>query len=164
MHLVGQGLDHAVIEGDLAGFGFHPFGLHRFLPHALEALHEHVAADDAQHDDVGDLDDEVGVAHGPQALDEVNPHGAAEDPADDEQDPHLEVDVAQAVMGVAARSGGRHDLVGIRGRGHRGGDARHDQQRGHEKAAAHAEEAGEEAHRAPQAEEQQDVDAVACQW
>ncbi len=98
------------------------------------------------------------------SLDEVYPQGAPEDPADDENDPHLEVHVAQAVVGVGAGGGGRHDLVGIRGRGHRGRDARHDQQRRHEKAAAHAEEAREETHRPSQAEEQQDVDAVARQW
>ena len=67
-------------------------------------------------------------------------------------------------MRVSTGGGGRHDLVGIRGRGHRGGNAGHDQQRGHEKAATHPEDAREEAHRAPQSEKQQDVDAVAGHW
>ena len=37
-------------------------------------------------------------------------------------------------------------------------------QRGHEKAAPHAEQPGEKAHGPPQAKEKQDVDAVASQW
>ncbi len=163
MHLVGEGLDRAVVEGDLGG-GFHPPGFHRFFPQALEALGKHVEADDAQHDDVSDLDDEVGVAHGPEHLDELHPHGAAEDAADDEEEPHLEVHVPQAVMGIGAGGGGRHNLVGVRGRGHGGGDAHHDQKRGHEKAAPHAEQPGEKTHEPPQAEKKHNVGAVTSQW
>ncbi len=148
----------------MAGSRHRPFALHRLLAHALEAFHEHVAADDAQHHHVRDLDDKIGVAQGPQRLDEVYPQGAPNDSADDEDDPHLEVHVAQAVMGVGARGGGRHDLVGIRGCGHRGRDADHDEQRRHEETAAHAEQSREETHHPSQAEEQQDVDAIARQW
>ena len=144
--------------------GFHPLGFHRLFPHALEALRKHVEADDAQHDHVGDLDDEVGVAHGPEQLDELYPQGAPEHPADDEEEPHLEVHVPQAVVGIGGGGGGRHNLVGVRGRGHRGRNPHHDQERRHEKAAPHAEQPGEKAHGSPQAKEKQDVDAVTSQW
>ena len=143
---------------------FHPLGFHRLFPHALEAFHEHVEADDAQHDDVGDLDDEVGIAHGPEHLDELYAHGAPEHAADDEEEPHLEVHVPQAVVGIGSGGGGRHDLVGVRGRGHRGRNPHHDQERRHEKAAPDPEQPGEEAHGPPQAKEKQDVDAVTSQW
>ena len=69
-------------------------------------------------------------------------------PADDEQ-PHLEVDVAESRVGERARGGAGGDLRRVGGGRDRGRDADEDQQRRHEETAADAEQAGEEAPRAP---------------
>ncbi|VTR70031.1 hypothetical protein DESC_780219 [Desulfosarcina cetonica] len=59
--LPGQVFDQPGIPGFAAGRGRGRF--HAANP--LEALDEHVGADEAEHDHIGDLDQEIGVAHVP---------------------------------------------------------------------------------------------------
>ena len=86
--------DARLVETGLPRHGVKQPGIRRFLvsdghgfgragrPQSLQALLEHVHAHKAQHDHIGDLDQEIGVAHRPQNLDDLNPAGAAQDSAD----------------------------------------------------------------------------------
>jgi len=50
--------------------------------HGLQAFDEHVAADEAEHYDVGHVDQEIGIAELPEHLDDMDPDVASDDSAD----------------------------------------------------------------------------------
>ena len=97
----------------------------------------------------------------PEHLDELHPQGAAQDAPHQQDDPHLEIHVAQAVVGQGAGGGGADDLVGIGSGRHGGRDADHDEEGGHQKPAAHAENARQQSHESAHDEDQNDIDAIA---
>lgn len=116
------------------------------LPHALDAFDEHVGAHDAEHEDVGHLDHEVRIAHGPQEFHRLDAAEPAEEAAYEKIEPHLEIHVPHFPVCVGARRRGCHDLVRIRCCGDGGRDAEHDQQRREQEPSSHAEQSREQAH------------------
>ena len=97
-----------------------------------------------------------------EQLDGLNADDAADESADQEVQPHLEVHVADLPVRIGAGRGRRHDLVRVRCRRHRRRYAEHDEKRRQKKSAAHAEETGEQAHGQPEPHGDQDVDACQC--
>ena len=86
------------------------------LAHGLEALGEHVAPDGSEHQHIGEIDQEIGIAELPKDLDDLNPHRSPDNPADQKQHAHFEVDVAKTEMRKGARCRSPDDLVRIRSR------------------------------------------------
>ena len=95
------------------------------LAHRLKTLGEHVAPDDSEHEHIGEIDQEIGIAELPKDLDDLNSHRSPDDPADQEQQAHFEIDVAETKMRKGAGCRGPDDLVRIRSRRHSRGNAEH---------------------------------------
>src|SRR5512143_2544545 len=66
----------------------------RLFPHALEAFDEHVDSYYPEHQNIRDLDDEIGIAHRPEDLDALDAQEAADKAACQQIETHLEIDIA----------------------------------------------------------------------
>ena len=95
------------------------------LAHGLKTLGEHVAPDGPEHQHIGEVDQEIGIAELPKDLDDLNSHRSPDDPADQKQYAHFEVHVAETEMRKGARCRSPDDLVGIRSRRHSRRNAEH---------------------------------------
>ena len=99
-----------------------------------------------------------------EQLDRLDADDAADEAADKKIEPHLEIHVPDLPVGIGAGGGRGHDLVRIGCGRHGGRNAEHDEKRRQKKTAAHAEQAGKQAHGKPEPHGDQDVDAGQCYW
>ena len=127
------------------------------LADRAQAFDEHQRADDAEEHDITEAHKKIDLAQGFQVVEDKYTHRGANQAADQEDNPHSEIDGLSLEMRQEARKGRGDNLVGLGGHGNRRRDADEEQQRRHQKAAAHAEHARQDAHHAAQPEEQEGV-------
>ena len=78
--------------------------------------------------------------------------------------PHLDVDIAASPMGENPGKTGGEKLIGLGGHRHGGVDADEDQQRRHQKTAADAEQTRQEAHQRTHSQQQKNVNRHFRYW
>ena len=129
----------------------------RLPPPGAQPFAEHGEADESEDEDIGQLQEEVEIALVAEDLHELHADEPARPSSADDEQPHLEVDVAEAGVGEGSRRGPGGDLGGVCGGGHGGRNADEDQERRHQEAASHAEQTREEADETPHPGDQKRV-------
>ena len=108
------------------------------LAHGLQAFNEHIPADYTQHQHVGQIDEEIGVAELAQDLYDLYAGSSSDHSPREEKQAHFEIHVAQPKMGKCSGGGCPNNLVGVRCGGNCRGNTHHDQKRRHQKPAAYS--------------------------
>ena len=111
------------------------------LAQGIQAFEEHQRADDPEEHDVTKLHQQIDLPQTLEVVEHENAQPRSGQPADQQHRPHGKVDRPAPEMRQHGREGGRDDLVGAGGHGHRGGHADEEQKRRDQKPAADPEHA-----------------------
>jgi len=126
-------------------------------PDGANALGEHQRADGAEQRHVGERDDEACLSRLAQHFEEQHADKGSRHAARDQHRAHAEIDIVAAPLGERARDRGGDDLVGACRYRDGGGNAREDQERSEQEAAADPEHAREKADRRAKPQHHQEV-------
>jgi hypothetical protein len=118
-----------------------------------DALDQHQRANRPEKRDVGQRNDELELAKLTQQADKLDADHRPDQAASKQDQSHLHVDVAPLPLRDCARHRRSNDLCRARANGDRGRDARKNQERGDQEAAADAEQSGQKAYRRAHAQE-----------
>ena len=122
--------------------------------HGAHALDCHQETQRAEQQDVADRDRQLDLALSLEPGEQPDTEYRAGQPAQQQREAHLEIDIAAPPMREHARQRGADQLIGRRGHRDSRRHANKDEQRGQQKAAAHTKHPGQKADR--RAEPKQD--------
>jgi hypothetical protein len=119
---------------------------------------DHEGAHGAEQDQVGEADGEVELAERAQDREQPDPRAGADEPTGKQHQRQCRIERAPPPIGQRAGERRRRDMARNARHRDRGSDADEDQERGHQKAAADAEHAGDESDREPHDQDQEHID------
>ncbi len=130
------------------------------MPHSLQAFPEHIATDTAEHNNISNGNEKIRIAHGLEQLDNLNTDRTTGNTADQQHDPHGNVNITKTHMGNGSRGRGTDDLIGITCCRNRRRDTKHHQKRRHEETTADTKNSRQQSDKTAQAKNKKNIHTV----